>query len=204
MPHEGKTVSLRVMVLKTREKLIDVARQLFAHKGVANTTMSDIAEASEKGRRTIYTYFKNKKEIYNAVVESESDKLVTSLREIATGDGPVADRLVRFMQARLEHGRAIGSVYRSLVSWLKLDARRVERIHKLVSEKEDALLRSLLDEGVRSGDFDAEAAELFLCFARRCFGGLDLSNIDTAATPDHRKAHAAFVTFVMAALVKKR
>ena len=28
------------MVLKTRERLIEVARQLFAHKGVANTTIS--------------------------------------------------------------------------------------------------------------------------------------------------------------------
>ena len=46
------------MASKTREKLIEVARQLFAHKGIENTTMSDIATASEKGRRTIYTYFK--------------------------------------------------------------------------------------------------------------------------------------------------
>lgn len=191
------------MVLKTREKLIEVARQLFAHKGVANTTMSDIAEASEKGRRTIYTYFKNKKEIYNAVVESESDKLVNSLREIASGPGPVDERLRRFLMARLEHGRAIGSVYRSLVSWLKLDARRVERIHRLVSEKEDALLRDLLAEGVASGDFDREAADLFLCFARPCLGGFDLSTIDAAAAPDSPRSHTALVTFVMSALVKK-
>ena len=191
------------MVLKTREKLIEVARQLFAHKGVANTTMSDIAEASEKGRRTIYTYFRNKKEIYNAVVESESDKLVTSLREIAAGPGPVVDRLPRFLHARIEHGRAIGSAYRSLVSWLKLDARRVERIHRLVSEKEDALLRGLLDEGIASGDFDPEAAEMLMCFARRCLGGLDLSSIDAESVPDQRKAHDAFVAFVMSALVKK-
>lgn len=46
------------MVTKTRDKLIEVARQLFAHKGIENTTMNDIASASEKGRRTIYTYFK--------------------------------------------------------------------------------------------------------------------------------------------------
>ena len=46
-------------MLKTREKLIDIARQLFAHKGIENTTMNDIALAAEKGRRTIYTYFKN-------------------------------------------------------------------------------------------------------------------------------------------------
>ena len=51
------------MVLKTREKLIDVARQLFVHKGVENTTMNDIAAASDKGRRTIYTYFKNKLDV---------------------------------------------------------------------------------------------------------------------------------------------
>ena len=31
------------MVIKTREKLIDVARQLFAIKGIENTTMNDIA-----------------------------------------------------------------------------------------------------------------------------------------------------------------
>lgn len=66
------------MASKTREKLIEVARQLFAHKGIENTTMSDIATASEKGRRTIYTYFKNKREIYNAVIEKESEQVVAA------------------------------------------------------------------------------------------------------------------------------
>ena len=60
------------MVSKTRERLIEVARQLFVRKGVENTTMLDIANASDKGRRTIYTYFKNKREIHQAVIERES------------------------------------------------------------------------------------------------------------------------------------
>ena len=71
------------MVSKTREKLLDVARQLFAHKGVENTTISDIATASDKGRRTIYTYFRNKREIYNAVIERESEILVAKVKDIA-------------------------------------------------------------------------------------------------------------------------
>ena len=70
------------MVSRTREKLIEVARQLFAYKGVENTTMNDIAAASEKGRRTIYTYFKNKREIYNAVIEQQSNQIVDRLRSI--------------------------------------------------------------------------------------------------------------------------
>ena len=40
-------------VSKTKAKLVDVARQLFAKMGVENTTMNDIALASKKGERSI-------------------------------------------------------------------------------------------------------------------------------------------------------
>jgi len=63
-------------ISKTKNNLIDVARQLFAKKGVENTTMNDIAEASQRGRRTLYTYFSSKNEIYKAVIESELNVLV--------------------------------------------------------------------------------------------------------------------------------
>ena len=46
-------------VSKTKAKLVDVARQLFAKMGVENTTMNDIALASKKGRRTLYTIKEN-------------------------------------------------------------------------------------------------------------------------------------------------
>lgn len=49
--------------------------------------MNDIAIAAEKGRRTIYTYFKNKRDIYNAVVETESDKVLSKAqRDSETSD----------------------------------------------------------------------------------------------------------------------
>ena len=62
-------------ILKTKDLMIEVARQLFARFGFTNTTMNDIADASKKGRRTLYTYFKNKDEIYHAVIERELDGL---------------------------------------------------------------------------------------------------------------------------------
>lgn len=76
------------MASKTRERLLDVARQLFASNGVEKTTMNDIATASDKGRRTIYTYFKNKKEIYDAVIERESEAIVLKLRAVVTSNSP--------------------------------------------------------------------------------------------------------------------
>ena len=70
-------------VSKTKARLVDVARQLFAKMGVENTTMNDIAIASKKGRRTLYTYFKSKEEIYSAVVESELDILSDLMKKVS-------------------------------------------------------------------------------------------------------------------------
>ena len=46
---------------KNASTFIETARQVFVKMGVAHATMNDIAEASNKGRRTLYTYFKIKK-----------------------------------------------------------------------------------------------------------------------------------------------
>ena len=90
------------MVLKTRDKLIEIARQLFAKQGIENTTMNDIASASEKGRRTIYTYFRNKRAIYNAVVKTESDKIVEKLADLVNKPEPVEQKLMDFIFVRFE------------------------------------------------------------------------------------------------------
>lgn len=63
---------------RTKKLLIEVARKLFAERGKKNVTMNDIAEASGKGRRTLYTYFKNKDEIYKAVIDSELIKIFSA------------------------------------------------------------------------------------------------------------------------------
>ena len=48
---------------KKKSLLIDVARKLFAQKGLNGTTMNDIANESGISRRTLYVYFANKEEI---------------------------------------------------------------------------------------------------------------------------------------------
>ena len=60
---------------KTRALLVDVARQLFAKNGFEDTSMNDIAVAANRGRRTLYTYFNSKEEIYLAVIQTELERL---------------------------------------------------------------------------------------------------------------------------------
>lgn len=151
------------MVSKTRDKLIEVARQLFANNGIENTTMSDIANASEKGRRTIYTYFKNKREIYNAILERESERLVQQMRLIAMSDNTPEQKVREFIQARLKVVKSDdkATMTEKLRSLFNLDLVRIEKIRKLALVKENEILKELLEQGVRNGDFDARQARKF-------------------------------------------
>lgn len=185
------------MVVKTREKLIEVARQLFAHKGVEHTTMNDIANASEKGRRTIYTYFRNKREIYDAVIESESERIVTTLRDIVNSDAPVEERLRDFMRKRLEHVTPHASPYLSLKLLFKLDFGRMERIRRSVTEKERVLFNSLLDEGIRAGRFRPDRCALMSRFLISCIQAIDMSDTDNEALLITDDARSSFIEFMI-------
>ena len=87
---------------KTRAILVDVARRLFARKGLEETTMNDISQAAGKGRRTLYTYFKNKEEIFDAVVEAEMDRLAREMAEVASRLLSPEDKLVAVIYGHLE------------------------------------------------------------------------------------------------------
>ncbi|MBQ9076316.1 MAG: TetR/AcrR family transcriptional regulator [Muribaculaceae bacterium] len=161
------------MVIKTREKLIDVARQLFAHKGIENTTMNDIATASDKGRRTIYTYFKNKREIYNAVIERESEQLVSRLREVVNMEIPPVEKLEKFLLLRFEIIKDAIVRHDSLLSFFTWDLRRVDRIRRLASAKEDEILNAILVDGVKQGVFRAEQAKMAPTLINTLMQGVD-------------------------------
>lgn len=138
--------------MKTRDKLIEVARQLFARKGMEHTTISDIAEASEKGRRTIYTYFKNKVEIYNAVLADEASRMVGQMEFIV--DNPHLDSREKLRAFILEHFklRLRDGNGETLKNILRLDLGRIEKLRKLAASREEELLDRLLRRESREGN----------------------------------------------------
>ena len=140
-------------VSKTKAKLVDVARQLFAKMGVENTTMNDIALASKKGRRTLYTYFKSKDEIYLAVVESELDILSDMMKRVAEKNISPDEKLLEMIYTRLDAVKEV--VYRNgtLRAYFFRDIWRVEKVRKKFDAKEVQLFKAVLLEGQAKGVF---------------------------------------------------
>jgi AcrR family transcriptional regulator len=61
--------------LRRRQDILETARGLFFQKGFRDTTIDDIAHATELARGTIYLYFESKEEIYAAALEEGLDLL---------------------------------------------------------------------------------------------------------------------------------
>ena len=162
---------------KTRSLLVDVARQLFAKNGVEDTTMNDIAIASKKGRRTLYTYFKSKEDIYLAVIQAELDLLSEEMQKVAEKNITPAEKIIELIYARLETVKKV--VYRN--GTLKADFFRdiweVEQCRKNFDNKSIILYRNVLNEGVRKGMFSIENTHLFADIMHYCIKGIEVPYI---------------------------
>ncbi len=162
---------------KTREMLIDVARQLFAREGVDNITMNDIAKASKKGRRTLYTYFKNKNEIYIAVIESELTHLVDSFRNILTMDLVADEKLSYYVFQRMDAIKETVSRNGTLRAEFFRNIWEVEKFRKKFDIQEMEILRAILKQGVDEGIFSISNVEVTALALHYSLRGLDVPYI---------------------------
>jgi AcrR family transcriptional regulator len=168
---------MSITVSKTRDILVDVARQLFARMGVDRTTMNDIAQASRKGRRTLYTYFKNKDDLFLAVVESELDKLNRTLCEIAAMQLPADEKLITFIYTRLEAVKTIVFRNGTLRAGFFRDSWRVAKARKRVDSQEMEIIGKILDDGLAEGTFEMPDTNVTALILHYALKGLEVPYI---------------------------
>ena len=162
---------------KTKAKLVDVARQLFAKMGVENTTMNDIALASKKGRRTLYTYFKSKEDIYLAVAESELDILLNVMKQVAEKKISPDEKILEIIYTRLDAIKEV--VYRNgtLRANFFRDIWRVEKVRKRFDANEILLFRDVLKEGNEQGIFQVDDINMTAEIIHYCVKGIEVPYI---------------------------
>lgn len=138
---------------KTRSMLVEVARQLFAEKGFVETTMNDIAAASGKGRRTLYTYFRSKEEVYKSCIDSELAHVTSALSLVMKQNLEPKEKLEAYIRTRFEvmkdivvrNGNLHGVFFRDIVE--------IEKVRNKVDKKETVMINQILQAGVDKGVF---------------------------------------------------
>ena len=118
--------------LATRRQLLEAAERMFAEKGVSRTSLQDIAQAAGVSRGAIYWHFKNKADLFNAMMERIILPMEASLQQIGHDAGQ--DPLLELQQAILEPMRNMAGDDRTRLVF-EVATLKVEYVDELLAVK---------------------------------------------------------------------
>lgn len=173
----GPQKSESMSISKTRQKLVEVARELFARNGLEATTMNDIAINSGKGRRTLYTYFRNKDEVCQAVIESELERLSDKLDEVSNMDAEPEQKVLTLIYTHLNMIREAVARNGSLRAEFFRNIWMVEKVRRKFDVEERAILCRVLEEGISRAKFRIDNVNLMADIIHYCIKGLEVPYI---------------------------
>lgn len=126
---------------KTRESLLDAAEAVFLRKGVAASTLEDIAKEAGVTRGAIYWHFENKIAIFRAMHDRVKSPMDVLFEELTAGPDPLSGlrTLCQHVLSRVvedEHARNVFTILRlradNMEDGQEIIAKRKEVIEKFI------------------------------------------------------------------------
>jgi AcrR family transcriptional regulator len=140
-----------------RVQIMAAARSLFVERGFPKTRMEDVAKRAKLSKGAVYFYFGSKRELFNALVESEHQTTLRFLEEASSDPRSAPEKLIDVGIKYLNYFAGLKSPPRFFMVMGEVALRdedvraRVAEIHQRFVDE----VASLLEEGVQSGDFRA-------------------------------------------------
>ncbi|WP_292124973.1 TetR/AcrR family transcriptional regulator [Brevundimonas sp.] len=143
--------------VRTRQKVLDAARALFAERGYEPATIRDIAKGAGMSTGAVFANFQDKAELFEAVLSEDLVRLAETLKAAAAAESSVRARLIAALTAgyhgSLEQLPLVQAVVaRSWFQPVASEMRTRVAIKPLVMVVSDAL-----QTGVREGELRQDA-----------------------------------------------
>ncbi len=188
-----------------KTRIFQVALELFAEKGFANTSVDEIVDRAGVAKGTIYYHFKGKDDLFLMLMKSGVDFLNEAIREAAVGESDPIRRLDTIIATQVRLFIDHPDFYKVLMSeiwWL--EARQHEDLQKIRKS-----YLSILEEAIQAGqtagalrpDIDVEMA------APALFGLIShvtLQVVLDSPKPQFSRAHRAVTDVFLGGILKPR
>ena len=118
-----------------KNQLIKAASKRFSKLGYYKTTLEEVARDIRIGKATIYHYFTSKDELYNAVLEWESNDIIEKIKSIFNDETiDISERFIKYFELKnniLSDNKIISLLF-------------IRKISSELNEKESELLERLI------------------------------------------------------------
>ncbi|MFE9922015.1 TetR/AcrR family transcriptional regulator [Streptomyces sp. NPDC005774] len=166
-------------------RLLLAAVEAFAERGYHATTTRDIAGRAGMSPAALYIHYKTKEELLHRISRIGHEKALDILRTAARAEGSPTRRLAEAVSSFVRWhagGRTTARVVQYELDSLGSDA-RAEII--ALRRQVDAEVRGIIEEGVRSGEFDVpDVRGTTLAVLSLCIDVARWFNVNGSRTPE--------------------
>ncbi len=138
-------------------ELIEAALDVFVERGYSGARLDDIAHRAGVTKGTVYLYFKDKEELFEAVVRETLGSLLTRGQAMASGFEGTSAELLRDVIERwwrdIVQSEKISALPKLMIAEAGNFPRLARFYYHVVIEPGRAILREVLERGMRSGEF---------------------------------------------------
>lgn len=140
-----------------RENIALAASELFMKKGIAATSMDEIAKASGYSKATLYVYFKNKEEIVGILVLESMQKLYSYISSALEQQKSTKERYDLICRGLVKYQEEFPFYFKTVLDKINInfeseDYLPEEKITYQVGEKINDKLKDFLISGIEKGD----------------------------------------------------
>jgi len=151
------TKPLQARAERTRFAILEAAERHFAAKGFTDTRLEDIANDIGIRQPGIFYYFKDKRSLYETVLEALFEELAVRVRTAVEGPASARARIEAAVEALVDHFSARPSLVRFILrETANPDPSTMPSVFIRANEELFELIPSLFAQGVRKGEFKAE------------------------------------------------
>jgi AcrR family transcriptional regulator len=175
----SKLDDIKNIALKdTRLAVIKAAQNIFAKFGYKKTTVDDIARAAHKVKSTIYQYFESKEDIFQTIVEKESQILKEEIKKAIKAQDNPKKKLLTYVITRMRVLKDLSNFYNALRDEYLEHFVFIEKIRKKYLKDEINTIKKILKNGVDQGTFVINDLELTACMIVIALKGLEYPLIE--------------------------
>lgn len=135
-----------------REYVFETAAGVFARNGYHETTVDEIAQAIGVAKGTIYYHFKNKEELYLALIREGSNLLEEQLRQAVDGATTPVDKIKNIIKSQLRFYEKEKDIVFLFLKELCGARLRREILAGMLSGCL-GIIRRVIEEGIKDGVF---------------------------------------------------
>lgn len=145
---------------RIRDEIIEIGKKLFSHYGLKKTTMDDVARKLNKGKSTLYYYFKSKEELFKAVIDKEALAISEKVREAVAKESGPKKKLKAYALTRLACTKNLANYYRVMRDEYLADYELIQNIEKKHEEEHLDMIKDILKGGIKQKVFSIKNMDI--------------------------------------------